>query len=156
MAPRAIQDELVGNYCWGCGSLNPYGLQILSHWEGDETVCTWQPRAEYMAGPQSILNGGIIATVIDCHSVCTAIADAYRREGRALNTEPLIWYATASLHITYIKPTPIVAPVSIRARITERTERKTAVTCTLSSRGEACARGEIVAVRVPPSWRDAP
>ncbi len=154
MERRAIQDDLPENYCWGCGSLNPSGMHIKSYWEGDETICTWQPRAEHMAGPQGILNGGIIATLIDCHSVCTAVADAYRREGRALDTAPLIWYATGSLHVAYLKPTPIAAPVTLRAQVKDRTERKTVITCTLSSRGEACARGEIVAVRVPPSWRD--
>lgn len=155
MTQRAIQDELVGNYCWGCGSLNPLGLQIKSHWSGDESVCTWQPRAEHMAGPQGILNGGIIATIIDCHGVSTAVADAYRREGRAMDSEPLIWYATGSLHVSYLRPAPIAEPVTIRARIKETTDRKTIVTCSVWARGQECAQGEVVAVRVPPAWREA-
>jgi hypothetical protein len=32
------------------------------------------------------------------------------------------------------------------------TERKTLLTCSLYSGGEECARGELVAVRVPATW----
>lgn len=154
MEQRAFQDEFVGNYCFGCGSLNPQGLHLKSYWAGDETVCTWRPDPAHMAGPRGILNGGIIATIIDCHSVCTAIADAYRREGRALNSEPLIWYATGTLQVSYLRPTPIHAEISLRARITESTDRKTVVLCSLWAREEECARGQVTAVRVPAEWRD--
>ncbi len=154
MEQRAFQDDLAGNYCFGCGSLNPDGLHIKSYWSGDEAVCTWRPHHAHMAGPQGILNGGIIATIIDCHSVCTAIADAYRREGRPLDSEPLIWYATGTLQVSYLRPTPIDADLTLRARVKEATDRKSVVLCSLWSRGEECARGQIVAVRVPTEWRD--
>ncbi len=154
MKKRAFQDEIVGNYCFGCGTLNPHGLHIKSYWSGDESLCTWRANHAHMAGPQGILNGGIIATIIDCHSVCTAIADAYRRQGRPLDSEPLIWYATGALQVSYLRPTPIDAEVTLRARIKESTAKKTVVLCSLWSRGEECARGEVVAVRVPPAWRD--
>lgn len=150
----AIQDQMPDNHCWGCGSLNPLGFQIKSYWDEGETVCTWQPRAEHMAGPQHILNGGLIATLIDCHCVCTAVADAYRRQGRGMQTLPPIWYATASLQVTYLTPTPIGEPVTLRARIKERSRRKTVVTCSLVSGGEERACGEVVAVQVPMSWRE--
>ena len=155
MEQHAFQDHIAEKYCWGCGVLNERGLQIKSHWSGDEAVCTWQPEDSHMAGPVHVLNGGIIATIIDCHCICTAIAAAYRAEGRAMNTEPSIWYATASLHVSYLKPTPIHGPVVLRAQVTETKGKKTIVTCSLYAREEECARGEIVAVRVPPEWREA-
>ena len=108
-----------------------------------------------MAGPMHILNGGIIATIIDCHCICTAIAAAYRAEGRAMNTEPFIWYATGSLNVSYLKPTPIQEPVVLRARVTETKGKKTIVTCSLYAREDECARGEVVAVRVSSAWREA-
>ncbi len=80
--PRALQDAIPHNHCWGCGTLNPRGLRIKSYAEGDGTVCRFQPSPEHMAGPTHVVNGGIIAAVIDCHCVCTAIADAYRAAGR--------------------------------------------------------------------------
>lgn len=155
MEQRAIQDHVQENYCWGCGNLNPAGLHLKSYWDGDETVCTWQPKPEFMAGPQHILYGGMIASLIDCHCVCTAIGDAYRREGRAPDSTPLIWYVTGSLHALYLKPTPIAAPVTLRARIGDVAGRKTTVTCSVWSTGEERVRGEVVAVRVPLEWRAA-
>ena len=154
---QAFQDAFSENHCWGCGSLNPHGLQIKSHWsgDGDEATCTWQPQPYHTSGPPHILNGGLIAVLMDCHSVCTAVAAAYRAEGRAMGSLPLLYYATASLQVTYLRPTPIAEPVAVRAKITSRTERKTLLTCSLSSGGEECARGEVVAVRVPPAWHAA-
>lgn len=152
---RAFQDDIAEKHCWGCGVLNEHGLQIKSHWSGDEAVCTWQPKAYHMAGPTHVLNGGIIATIIDCHSICTAIAAADRTEGRAENADAVTWYVTASLQVTFLKPTPIDEPVVLRARIKETKGKKTTVTCSLFAREEECARGEVVAVRVPPAWRHA-
>jgi acyl-coenzyme A thioesterase PaaI-like protein len=152
---NAIQDAIPHNRCWGCGTLNPRGLQIKSYVEGDETVCRFQPSPDHMAGPPHVLNGGIIATVLDCHGVCTAIAEAYRAAGRELGSEPLIWCVTASIKVDYLAPTPIGAPVEIRARVREAKGRKRVVECTLRSGGKECARGEVVAVEVPPAWRGA-
>jgi acyl-coenzyme A thioesterase PaaI-like protein len=101
------------------------------------------------------VNGGILATVVDCHCVCTAIADSYRAAGRALGSEPLLWSVTASLKIDYLAPTPIGEAMELRAHITERKGRKRVVLCTVRSGGRDCARAEVIAVEVPPSWRGA-
>src|SRR5712692_7726674 len=136
----------------GCGSANAHGLQIKSYWSGDEAVCSWHPGPSHAAGPPHLLNGGIIATIIDCHCVCTAIAAAYRQESRPVGTEPVIWYATASLQVSYLRPTPITGVVELRAQIRQLTDRKTTLTCSLTSAGIVCAQGEVVAVRVPSAW----
>ncbi len=155
MDESAFQEQLSENHCWGCGVLNGYGLQIKSYWAGDEAVCSWHPKPYHMAGPKHVLNGGIIATVIDCHCICTAIAAAYRAEGRAIGTEPAIWYATGSLQVTYLRPTPIDRRLDLRAQIKEMKERKTTLICSLFADGNESVRGEVVAVRVPPVWREA-
>lgn len=154
MDPSAFQDEIPDNHCWGCGSSNPHGLRIKSYWSGEEAVCTWRPEDFHGGGPRHILNGGIIATLMDCHCICTAIAAAYRAEGRGFKTEPLIWYVTASLSVSYLLPTPVDAPVTLHAKIIERKPRKTLLYCSLHARGKERARGEVAAVRVPPAWRD--
>ena len=151
--PDAIQDQIPRNHCWGCGIENPLGLQIKSYPDGEETVCRFQPRPEHMAGPTHVVNGGIIAAVIDCHCVCTAIADSYRIAGRPLGSEPLLWSVTGSLRIDYLAPTPIASPMELRARIAEAKGRKRVVTCTVRSEGRERARAELVAVEVPPEWR---
>lgn len=152
----AFQDAMGGNHCWGCGKDNPKGLQIKSYWEGEEAVCTFHPRPEHMAGPTHVLNGGIIATVLDCHTVCTAMAALYRAEGREIGEGPIIWCATARLDVTYLRPTPIDRPVHLRARVEEIAGRKVRLSCTLYSEGLECARADVLAVRVPEEWRTAP
>ena len=116
----AFQKLMPGNGCFGCGPENPDGLRIESFWKSvapdAEAVCTYVPHPHQSAGPPQWLNGGIVSVLIDCHSVCTAVADAYRREGRAMGEEPLIWYVTGRLSIDYLRPTPIDRPVDLTAR----------------------------------------
>ncbi len=146
---EAIQDGWpeYGTHCWGCGRNNEHGLRIKSHWDNDETVCSWQPEKYHLAFPGS-LNGGIIATLIDCHCLNTAHAAALRAQGGQQGAEPLSAYVTGSLSVKYVRPTPVDRPVVLRARVKEMTERKTVVTCSLFSDGVECASGEVVAVKL--------
>jgi acyl-coenzyme A thioesterase PaaI-like protein len=149
----AIQDLVPHNNCWGCGPSNDGGLQIKSYVDGDTTICDWQPGPPYFAGPEHVLNGGIIATLLDCHSVCTAIADVYRSEGREIGSQPDIWCVTAAMDIKYLKPVALDQPVRLVGTISKRGDRSRGVQCTLYSSGEECARAEVVAVRVADEWR---
>ncbi len=145
----AFQDRMPGNHCFGCGAGNEQGLRIKSFWVNEsESVCRFRPQPHQAAGPRGFLNGGIIATLIDCHAVCTAIADAYRREGREVGEGELIWYVTGSLQVDYRRPTPIGQLVTVWARVSEIAGRKTWVACQLTSAGEICAEGRLLAVRV--------
>jgi acyl-coenzyme A thioesterase PaaI-like protein len=150
---EAFQDQMHDNFCWGCGADNPDGLQLKSHWDGDVAVAQWQPHSMHAAGPRHVLNGGIIATLLDCHGVCTAIADAYAREGRAIGSEPDLWYATASMGVDYLRPARIEAVVSLRGRVAEVEDRFTTVECELETDGKVRAGASVRAVRVPDSWR---
>ena len=51
----AYPDEL--SHCYGCGRLNPDGLQLKSYWDGDETVARFRPRPSHMAIPGYIYGG---------------------------------------------------------------------------------------------------
>jgi predicted thioesterase len=105
-----------------------------------------------MAGPTSVLNGGIVATLIDCHGICTAIANGYLAEDREIGSEPVVWFATASIEVRYVAPTPLVSPVTVTATIEKVEDRKTWVACALAADGRERARGSVRAVRVPPEW----
>ena len=150
---NAIQDLIPNNLCFGCGADNNLGLHIKSYWQDDESVCIYQPEPHQTAGPAHLLNGGIIATLIDCHCVGTALSHGYASEGREVGSAPEIWYATGKMEIRYLRPTPIDAPVELRARVVDTTERKTTVACTLASGGQITAEGDVVAIRVPDDWR---
>ena len=153
--PVAIQDRIPHNHCWGCGTLNPRGLRIKSFVVGDEAVCTFQPSPDHMAGPTHVLYGGILAAVIDCHSVCTAIADVYRAAGQELGAEPHRWCVTASLESTTSPPPAIDRPVELRARVREVKGRKRFVECSVQSEGTEVVRAEVIAVEVPAGWGGA-
>jgi acyl-CoA thioesterase FadM len=56
---------------------------------------------------------------------------------------------TASLHVTYLKPTPIDETLEVRAVIKEIKGRKVVVASRLIAAGQVCATGEVVAVQVP-------
>ncbi|QBD76572.1 PaaI family thioesterase [Ktedonosporobacter rubrisoli] len=155
MEQLAFQDVFSGDLsqCWGCGCHNPHGLQIKSYWaeEGQETICTWQPQDQHTAAWLNVLSGGIIASLIDCHSVSTAMMVALHDAGYAWTSEPPVIYITASLQVTYLKPTPMTSPVTIRARVTEKGKKKMLVQSSLFAQDELCARGEVVAVRYTPA-----
>jgi acyl-coenzyme A thioesterase PaaI-like protein len=135
-------------HCYGCGRLNTHGHQIKSYWDGEETVAHFTPESYHTAIPGYVY-GGLIASLIDCHSTGTAAAAAYRAENRAMDTEPALRYLTASLHVDYLKPTPLGVPLELRGQIKEIKGRKVIVATTLSANGQVCARGEVVAVQVP-------
>lgn len=150
MENKAFQDFYTEefSYCYGCGRLNEQGHQIKSYWDGDETVATYSPQPYHTAFPGYVY-GGLIASLIDCHSTGTAAAAAYRAEGRAMDTDPLLRFVTASLHVDYVSPTPLGVPLEVRATVKEIKQRKIVVESRLLAEGKLCARGEVVAVLIP-------
>lgn len=150
---RALQDQMRDNYCWGCGADNPAGLHLKSYWDGELAVAEWTPSDEFAAGPRHFLNGGIIATLLDCHGVCTAVADAYQREGREIGTEPEIWHATVSLSVDYMRPVPIDKAVQLSAPLATYGDDGTSVECVLGAGGKDRARATVRTSRVPDAWR---
>ena len=150
----AIQDLIPDNHCFGCGPDNPTGMQIKSYWDGKLSVCEYLPRPEQCAGPTQYFYGGTIASLIDCHSVCTAIANYYEADGHAIGEGPQIWCVTGRLTVSYLKPTPIDKPVRLHASIGKCGTKKTIVTCTVFSEDIKVAEGEVIAIRVPDSWRE--
>jgi acyl-coenzyme A thioesterase PaaI-like protein len=150
MPEKAFQDTYPDDlsHCYGCGRLNEHGLQIKSYWDGDETIAIFTPRPYHTAIPGYVY-GGLIASLIDCHGTGTASAAAYRAEGREMGTEPALRYVTASIHVDYLRPTPMGVELEVRGSVKELKGRKVVVTATVSAEGEICARGEVVAVLMP-------
>jgi acyl-coenzyme A thioesterase PaaI-like protein len=150
MDEKAFQDYYPDSmaYCYGCGRLNEFGLQIKSYWDGNETVCLFQPRPYHIAIPGYVY-GGLIASLIDCHSTGSAAAAAYRDAGRSMDSEPAFRFLTASLHVDYLKPTPLDMLLEVRAHIKEVKGRKVVIHSSLSAGGVVTARGEVVTVQVP-------
>jgi len=148
MKEKPFQDLGSVLHCHGCGADNEKGLNIKSRWDGDEAVSEWRPESHHCGGSKEIVNGGIIATLIDCHSLNLAIARAYREEGRAIGSSPRIAYVTGRLNVSYLHSTPIDETLQLRAKILKIEGRKAWVSCTLSAAGRVCATGEVLGIRV--------
>jgi acyl-coenzyme A thioesterase PaaI-like protein len=149
-AKGAFQDHYPDDVaqCYGCGHLNEHGHGIKSYWDGEESVCRFDPQPYHTALPGCVY-GGLIASLIDCHGTGTAAAAAYRAEGRPMGSDPPLRFVTAALHVDYLRPTPLGTTLEIRGKVKEIKARKVVVSATLFARGELCARGEVIAVRIP-------
>jgi acyl-coenzyme A thioesterase PaaI-like protein len=145
----ALQDAWPSATCYGCGPANDEGLRIKSYWseDGSEVVCTFYPEPKHNAGFPNVMYGGLVASLIDCHSIWTAIAHTYRAEGREHGSAPAISYVTGSLTVRYLQPTVLDKPVVLRAHVTELHARKAVVHCDLYSGESKTAEGDVLAVR---------
>jgi acyl-coenzyme A thioesterase PaaI-like protein len=154
MTIPAFQDYYADahSHCFGCGSSNENGLKIKTYWDGDTSVTRFKPDAHHTSLPGYVY-GGLIASLIDCHCTGTAAAAAYRAEGRAMDTQPPLRYVTASLHVDYLRPTPLGVALEIRGTVEELKGRKAIITATLSADGKLCARGKVIAVRIPDTFK---
>ncbi len=150
---KAFQDYYPENVaqCFGCGRLNEHGHQIKTYWEGEESVTRFTPEPFHTAIPGYVY-GGLIASLVDCHGTGTAAAAMYRAEGREMDSEPPFRFVTGSLHVDYLKPTPLNGPLEIRGRVKEVKGRKVIVEATVYANGVVTARGEVVAVQMPESF----
>lgn len=106
--------------CFGCGPANERGLQLRSYPRGDVVVATFRPWPEHDNG-LGYLNGGIIATVLDCHSAAAVTHEAYERGWPALPGAALP-YVTAGLDVRYLRPSPLGEPVTLLARVEDADE----------------------------------
>ena len=151
MSKHAFQDAYPDklSHCYGCGRLNADGLQLKSYWDGDETVARFRPRPSHMAIPGYVY-GGLLASLIDCHGTGSASAAASReRPGEAPCR-----FVTASLHVDYLRPTPMDTELEIRGTIKEMKAKKVVVAATITANGQLCAQGEVVAVQMPANMLD--
>ncbi|HEX8721251.1 MAG TPA: PaaI family thioesterase [Pyrinomonadaceae bacterium] len=133
--------------CFGCGPANESGLRVRSFptgVDGEEVVCEWLPEERYEAYP-GMLNGGVVGTLLDCHSNWAAAYHLMRRAG--LEHPPCT--VTADFHVRLLRPTPTDGPLRLSARVAESTDDRAVVEATLSAWGKTCAtcRGTFVAVR---------
>ena len=143
---KSLQDTYGPNViCFGCGPANPQGLQIKSFAEGDDAaVAEFRPEKHQQAFP-GVLNGGIIGTLLDCHSNWAATWALMRRSGAKVPPCTV----TADFHVVLKRPTPIDALLKLRARAVELKEDRALVEATLEANGKVCATctGTFVAVK---------
>jgi acyl-coenzyme A thioesterase PaaI-like protein len=118
---RSIQERLYPDLtCFGCGHKNTAGLRLRSY-PGDGVVtASFLPWPEHDNGI-GYLNGGIISTLLDCHSAAAVVLEAERRTWTPL-PGALLAYVTAGLDVRFLRPAPLTEPVDLVGRITEAGE----------------------------------
>jgi acyl-coenzyme A thioesterase PaaI-like protein len=109
--------------CFGCGPANDKGLQLRSYrGEGGLVTAHFTPWPEHDNG-LGYLNGGIIATVLDCHSAAAVTHEAFSRGWPPLPGAALP-YVTAGLEVTYLRPAPLTETVALYAEIVAAAEHE--------------------------------
>ena len=128
--------------CFGCGPANQDGLRIRSYEAGDGTVvATWQARPEHEAF-DGFVNGGILGTLIDCHSNWTAIASLLARSGGTEAPSTV----TAEYSVQFQRPTPSNQPLRLIGKAVDvRNDR-----VTVEVDGATTAKGRATFVAVKP------
>ena len=113
----SIQERLYPQLtCFGCGHANDKGLKLRSY-PGDGVVtAAFEPWPEHDNG-FGFLNGGIIATVLDCHSGAAVFHRSSLRGMEPAPGAPLL-YVTAGLDLRYLRPVPLGQVLELRAAVT--------------------------------------
>lgn len=130
--------------CFGCGPANEKGLRINSFVDGEEVICTFKPKAHHQAFP-GILNGGIIGSLLDCHSNWTA---AWRIM-KNLGIDHPTCTVTAEYAVQLKRPTPVDGEIHLISKVVESKNRKAVISAGLYAGDELCATclGTFIAVK---------
>lgn len=112
----ADQDRFApSSICYGCGPANTKGLRIKSHWQGTPGqdgvfVMEFEPQEQHQAFP-GVLNGGLLGTLLDCHSNWCAATALMAQHGwdRPECT------VTADFHVKLKRPTPYPGRLTVKA-----------------------------------------
>jgi acyl-coenzyme A thioesterase PaaI-like protein len=118
-----------GMTCFGCGPGNPDGLHLQSFAADGGT------RATFRAWPQhdnglGYVNGGIISTVLDCHSVTPLMT--YADANGLLAAPGTLPFVTAGLDIRFVRPTPLGPELTLWATIDSVNEEEAFIDVELS------------------------
>ncbi len=130
------------SHCYGCGKNNEKGLHIQTHWNGEQGLARFTPRPEHIALPGYVY-GGMLASLVDCHGVATAAAAS------EVDGEQVARFVTASLHVDFLRPTPLGPELELKARVKERRGRKVVVEVEIWALDQLRVRGEVVAAPMP-------
>ncbi len=111
----SVQDRVQAAVpCLGCGPGNTKGLRLKSFPDGDGGVrAVFRPWPEHDNG-LGYLNGGIVATVLDCHSAAAVVLAAI---DRGLSPDGTLPYVTAGIDVRYRRPSPLTEPAERVARV---------------------------------------
>jgi len=135
---KSLQETYApGHICFGCGPANEKGLRIRSFPHDDGTVVmTFNPGVEHQAF-RDVVCGGILGTLIDCHSGWAA---AWHLGDRGKDGF-LPCTITAGFSVQLLRPAPL-RPLEVVATLKTSLIGRAVVTATVTADGVVCTRGE--------------
>lgn len=142
---QSIQQTLYPfSTCFGCGPSNPDGLHLTSYDSDEGVVASFQPGAQHSNG-MGTLNGGVIATILDCHSGAVVFLASARESESGTKFQP---WVTSGLELRYRLPTFLDKPSALKASIASREDGVMVVKATLTYDGKVRVQAESRWVRV--------
>ncbi len=111
--------------CFGCGPANARGLQLEIFQDGTDAVATFAPD-EQLSGYPDRLHGGIVGLLVDEMLVYAGAPHG-------------VWGMTASVRYWVRKPIPLNATLTLRSRLTQRSDRGFRATVAIHLPGEVLA-----------------
>jgi acyl-coenzyme A thioesterase PaaI-like protein len=128
----SVQEALYPDLtCFGCGHANPDGFHLRSYRRDGHTVAEFTSRPEHDNG-FGFLNGGIISTVLDCHTAAVVMWEAAQRGWVAEPGAP-VPFITAGFDVRFLRPTPLASTVQLSARPESISETAIVVAAELSA-----------------------
>ena len=131
----SLQDKYAPKgICFGCGCLNEKGLKIKSYVKNNDVVAEWIPKNHHEAFP-GVLNGGIIGSLLDCHSNWAA---AYHiMKNQKLSSTPCT--VTAEYSVKLKRPTPSDVSLHIIANLSKIDGNKAWIDAKIIANDKDCA-----------------
>ena len=122
----------------------PHDICILIQPEEGEYVAEWHADEHHQAFP-GMLSGGIIGSLLDCHSNWTAAHYLMKKSGKSAPDCTV----TANYAVKLLRPTPYDVPIFLKARVVESTDTTATVEAELIANEKVCAtcRGLFVIVK---------
>jgi acyl-coenzyme A thioesterase PaaI-like protein len=122
----SIQESLYPKLmCFGCGHANERGLRLRSYEIDGVVSASFMPWPEHDNGG-GFLNGGILATVLDCHGGAAVLLEAHRR-GWEPAPGALLPFVTAGLDVRFLRPAPLREPIELSAGLVAVSESEITV-----------------------------
>ncbi len=142
-----LQDKYAPNsICFGCGPANEKGLKLKSiPLSATKTRSTFLPDSHHEAFP-GMINGGIIGSILDCHSNWTAAWHLMNKLG--LDHPPCT--VTAYFNVKLLRPTPSGQELHLEANVDVSKDDRANITATVACNEKVTATCEGLFVAVKP------
>lgn len=131
--------------CFGCGHASVGGLHLRSYVAPGGAAARFTPTVPLHDNGLGFVNGGILATLLDCHTAAVVLSEAHERGWLPAEGPPLA-FVTAGFDVRFLRPTPLGPPLDLWAEAESLTEDEAVV------RGEVREGGK-VRVTMRATWK---